>query len=434
MEFLNKGQSGILALLVLGVLAPMDAAGPVTLAVPGRSNANVSMAAEGSFVAIVWSAATPSGQTDIYSATSRNSGATFSSPARVNSRAGEASVNGEQAPRVALVRKGGVHEVAVIWTAKRTGSTALLAARSTDAGRTFSPSSPVPGTDAPGNRGWEAIGADETGRIHTVWLDHRRLAAQDSRVSALHHHGREDGAASMMSPKPNGIAMAQLSQLLFATLDGSPLPRALAEGVCYCCKTAIASGGAGRLYAAWRHVYPGNIRDIAFASSTDGGLSFAAPIRVSDDRWTIDGCPEDGPAIAVDGRGWVHVIWPTVLSEHGEPGKALFHAMSRDGRTFSTRERIPTVDVPRHPQLAIGRNGAVVVVWDEAGNGIRRIAAAHGVADESGHVRFQRQPWSASEPGVYPAIAATDNGLLAAWTTGSPTTSVIRVQKLERSF
>ena len=36
MELLNKGRSGTLVLLILGVLAPLDAAGPVTLAVPGR--------------------------------------------------------------------------------------------------------------------------------------------------------------------------------------------------------------------------------------------------------------------------------------------------------------------------------------------------------------------------------------------------------------
>ncbi len=434
MELLNVRRSGPLALLLFGVLVPANAAGPITLAVPGRSNANVSMAADGSLIAVVWSAATAAGETDIYAATSRDSGATFSSPTRVNSRAGEASVNGEQAPRVALVRRGGGLEMAVLWTAKHAAGTALLTARSTDAGRTFSPASPVPGTDAPGNRGWEAIGSDGTGRVHAVWLDHRRLAEQDSRVSAMHHHGRENGVASMMTPKPNGLAMAQLSQLYFATLDGSSPSRPVTESVCYCCKTAIASGGAGGLYLAWRHVYPGNIRDIAFTSSTDGGRTFAAPIRVSEDRWTIDGCPEDGPAMTVDRLGRVHVIWPTVLSEHGEPGKALFHAMSQDGRSFSARERIPTDGVPRHPQLAIGRDGAVVVVWDEGGDGMRRIASAYGVAEESGRLRFQRRPWSGSEPGVYPAIAATDNGLLAAWTTGPPATSVIRVRQFERSF
>ena len=187
-------------------------------------------------------------------------------------------------------------------------------------------------------------------------------------MSALHHHGREDGAASMMSPKPNGMAMAQLSQLLFATLDGSPLPRVRGGGRVLLLQDRHRVGRR-RQTVSWR----GGMSTPATSATSrsprrpTGGARFAAPTRVSDDRWTIDGCPEDGPTIAADGRGSVHVVWPTVLSEHGEPGKALFHAMSRDGRTFSTRERIPTVDVPRHPQLAIGRDGAVVVVWDEAG-------------------------------------------------------------------
>ena len=87
MELLNVRRSGPLALLLFGVLVPANAAGPITLAVPGRSNANVSMAADGSLIAVVWSAATAAGETDIYAATSRDSGATFFSPTRVNSRA-----------------------------------------------------------------------------------------------------------------------------------------------------------------------------------------------------------------------------------------------------------------------------------------------------------------------------------------------------------
>ena len=34
--------------------------------------------------------------------------------------------------------------------------------------------------------------------------------------------------------------------------------------VCFCCKTAIATAGE-HVYAAWRHIYPGSLRDIAVA-------------------------------------------------------------------------------------------------------------------------------------------------------------------------
>src|SRR5205085_10437805 len=107
------------------------------------------------------------------------------------------------------------------------------------------------------------------------------------------------------------VAMAQLSQLYVAPLDGSIAPIAVTGGVCYCCKTAIAASGTTSLYVAWRHVYPGNMRDIAFAASRDGGRTFSPPIRVSEDKWQLDGCPDDGPSMAVDTRRQIHGVWPS---------------------------------------------------------------------------------------------------------------------------
>ena len=91
------------------------------------------------------------------------------------------------------------------------------------------------------------------------------------------------------------------------------------------------------MYVAWRHVYPTNLRDIAVARSGDGGRTFSTPVRVSEDHWEIDACPEDGPSIAVTDDGVLHVAWPTMLQE-GVQKKAVFYASSTDGgRTFSPR-------------------------------------------------------------------------------------------------
>ncbi len=74
----------------------------VSLAVPGRSNATPSIAADGDFVTIAWGASTPAGATDVYNAVSRDGGRTFGPPVRVSDVDGEARLNGEQPPRVAL--------------------------------------------------------------------------------------------------------------------------------------------------------------------------------------------------------------------------------------------------------------------------------------------------------------------------------------------
>ena len=106
--------------------------------------------------------------------------------------------------------------------------------------------------------------------------------------------------------------MAQKSKLFFASLDGAAAPRAVTGGVCYCCKTALVSTSEA-VFAAWRHVYPGNLRDMAFTMSRDGGRTFAAPVRVSEDKWALEGCPDDGPAMAVDAQNRIHIVWPTLV-------------------------------------------------------------------------------------------------------------------------
>ena len=52
---------------------------------------------------VAWAARTKDGAMDIYAATSRDGGGSFRAPVRVNQVAGQASVSGEQPPRIALL-------------------------------------------------------------------------------------------------------------------------------------------------------------------------------------------------------------------------------------------------------------------------------------------------------------------------------------------
>lgn len=414
--------------------SPAPTAAPVaaatnTLAVAGRANANVSLASVGTTVAATWSAALPDGTTDVFAAVSRDGGVTFGAPVRVNQKPGDARVNGEQPARVTLAARGsGAPAITVIWTSKAQTGTVLQTSTSTDGGKTFTPSALVPGTDVAGNRGWEAIGADASGAVHAVWLDHRRMAAPDaSKAAAAHKHG--EGGGATMAAKPDGVAMAQQSDLYFDTITDAAAPRAITPGVCYCCKTAIAFGKPGQIFLAWRHVYPGNFRDMAFALSNDGGRTFSSPIRVSQDNWMLEGCPDDGPAMKVDAAGRIHITWPAVVSEKGTQTKAIFYAMSTDGKAFQPRVRIPTEGQANHPQLVLGANGALRLAWDEAASGSRRIVTGAGQIDASGKVAFTRTALE-GEVGVYPVLAATSAGTVVAWTTGAPDASTIKLVRL----
>jgi hypothetical protein len=378
-----------------------------TLGVPGRANASASVAATGATVAVVWAASAPDGATDVYAATSVDAARTFAAPVRVNDVAGDARISGEQPPRVALVaRRGQPPSIVVVWTTKGASGTKLLQSRSNDGGRTFAHAVVVPGGDAAGNRGWEAIAVDRDG-VDALWLDHREMTS---------HEGH-------MSP--------QQSKLYFAPLDGSAAARPLTAGVCYCCKTALATGPDGSLYAAWRHVYPGNLRDIAFTMSRDQGRQFTAPVRVSEDHWMLEGCPDDGPAIAVDRAGRVHVVWPTLVrGSDGEQGIALFRAMTADGIRFTSRQQIPTAGTPHHPQIAVRDDGTLALAWDESKSGTRQTVVVSATVDKAGTAAFGARTTLDGSPAIYPAIAATPDAVVVARTIGSPDNSMIEINRI----
>ena len=160
--------------------------------------------------------------------------------------------------------------------------------------------------------------------------------------------------------------------------------------------------------------------------SRDGGRSFSSPARISKDDWAINGCPDDGPAIAVDDGGVVHVAWPTVI-DAASPEGAIFYASTRDGRQFTPRVRIPTLGGPKpsHPQIAVDRRGRIFVAWDESVNSRRtaavrevRLQAARG--PEFGDIVMLSPNASA----MYPVLSATDKSLIAVWTTADETPHV----------
>lgn len=437
MRTLAAGALACAAVVGLLVRDMRGATTDTTLAVPARANAHVSLASSGTFLAAAWAATAPGGETDVFAATSRDGGRTFGSPVRVNSTPGDVRVNGEQPPRVALAARGGAvtPDVTVVWTTRGSAGTRLLWSSSRDGGRTFSVSAPVPDTDAPGNRGWEAVAAGPGGRMFTAWLDHRKLASQQAQAGHQHADNTQPGVrpqGQTPATPTDGAAMAQLSQLYVGSLDGSRPPQPVTAGVCYCCKTALAAGAGGALHVAWRHVYPGNMRDIAFSVSRDGGRTFAAPVRVSEDKWQIDGCPDDGPAMGVDAAGRVHLVWPSVVTERDGPVKVLFHAMTADGRQFTARQRIPTEGHAHHPQLSMAPDGTLMVLWDESGTGTRRIATAVGRVDAAGRATFARGA-ALNEIGSYPVVASVGAGRwVAMWTAGPPSSSTVKVVALPR--
>jgi hypothetical protein len=398
--------------------------GPVTLSVAGHASATPWIAADRDRVAVSWGAQAVGGGTDVYVAVSGDGGRAFGEPVRVNDRSGTARLGGEMAPRVAFAPAAGMAQDAapllqVLWTAVEDQRTSIHVARSEDGGRTFGAPRALEDEGAPGDRGWPALAADGQGAVHAVWLDHRGMAAQAG--AGHHHHGAGTGGAEEAAA---GVAMAQLSALYYAGAAGE---RELAKGVCYCCKTALVPGPGGALFAAWRHVYPGNLRDIAFTASADGGRTFAAPIRVSEDGWQLNGCPDDGPAMAVGGDGAVHIVWPTVVSEP-EPHKALFYA-TRDSGAFTPRARVsPERRNIAHPQIALSPGGDLVVLWDEMAGGRRQVFVSRKPADAAAF--SAPESISDGDAALYPVAVFAGGAFVVAWTDSGGDGSHVTVRRI----
>lgn len=392
-------RAAALSVAILGLcFASVSAQEPVkSVGIAGARNTGVGLAASGDDVVLTW-AAGKDGATNAYAAVSRDGGLSFAAPVRVNDVPGDARVSGEQAPRAVLGK-----DLAVVWLAGRGQDPQVRLARSTDGGRTFAPAGTAHAADLEGLRGWPSLASGTDGSLHAVWLD-GRLASP-----------RQDLFQATLSP------------------DGRRTEVTIAQDVCFCCKTSVAAGPRGATYVAFRNIYPTNLRDIAVAASADGGRSFGAPVRVSQDGWQIDGCPDDGPSIAVDAAGVVHVAWPTVLASTSD--KAIFYSYSTDGgRSFAPRMRVDDGPGSAHPQLALTPRG-VAIVWEQAGPAagvvVREIGSKAGAASWSPHLG----PASALGGGLmasYPAIASTPRALVVAWSRSTETGSDIELRRLAR--
>ena len=247
-------------------------------------------------------------------------------------------VHSEAPPKLAFAMDGSLYAVYLLGkdVGKRFPVSALRVVRSRDNGVTWS--SPVTVTDdtaAFGSHNFHALTTGPDGTVYVSWLDGRMGK------SAAYVTYSSDGGATWASNVRMSVGEA-----------------------CPCCRTALAAGAGGIVYAAWRAVLPDQVRDIVIARSRDHGATWSAPVRVHADDWKIDACPHAGPSVQLDAAGRLHVLWWTGK----ENAAGVYYAMSSDsGATFSdpvtvSRQATP---VPSHVQLALTDSGAVVAAWDE---------------------------------------------------------------------
>ncbi|MFN7988952.1 MAG: PKD domain-containing protein [Thermoanaerobaculia bacterium] len=136
--------------------------------------------------------------------------------------------------------------------------------------------------------------------------------------------------------------------------------------------SAVAVGPAGEVYVAWldEHVAPSGI---SLRKSTDGGASFGARVTVAslDELTMLTGGggvrANSFPSLAVDGAGRVHVSWAALPASPAADRADVFYSRSTDGgATFSAARRLnddATATTQAMPALAASPDGRVAVRW-----------------------------------------------------------------------
>lgn len=276
---------------------------------------------------LLYAAHNDEGKQNLFLAKTKNIGDSFSGSIPVNLEEGEVSAHGENGPKL---RNGKGRGMFAAWVGNRD----IKFARSMNFGKSFNASIRVNDDDGKASQSFFSMEVAPDGAIYIIWLDGRdRKSGKPGTSSVYIARSVDQGKSFEKNIKVSG-------------------------DICPCCRTALAFGDNGEIYASWRHVYDDNERIIVVATSLDGGKTWGEPVKVTNAGWKINGCAHSGPAMKFVG-GKLFISWYT-----GVNGKArLKFAHSADnGKSFQVSKDIngPVLDA-NHPDIVAIENEAWVV-------------------------------------------------------------------------
>lgn len=273
-------------------------------------------------------------------------------------------------------------------------------ARSTDDGRTFSPSFMPHDDRARAEHGFASLFQMPGAGLGLVWLDGRAMAKSNGHDS----HAEPSGAMSVR---------AAVYDRSGARVSEGPVDLR----VCECCPTAAAVTSDGPI-VAYRDRSDDEIRDIYISRFVNG--KWTQPSPVHRDNWKIAACPVNGPALSADGRR-VAIAWFTA---QGDTGHAFAAFSSDAGATFGEPIRLDE-------QAALGRvdvqlldDGSAVATWIEAGAGSAQLEGRRVERSGTKSAPFAIAGMAASRASGYPRMARSGDEVVFAWTEAGDTSRV----------
>jgi hypothetical protein len=197
------------------------------------------------------------------------------------------------------------------------------------------------------------------------------------------------------------------SALYFATTSGGAgfeQERRIQQPCCQCCRTDLYVDKKANIHILYRGIINDSIRDMVHTVSEDGGRTFDAAQRISNDNWVINACPHTGPSMAENERG-LHFAWYT-----GGRHKGSFYTHSASSsKTYEARDSISQRG--SHPQLSALSNGELLVVWDETFPVAGKLFSRIGIQKRSPEGKTLESAYIAADSlrVTYPVVAETKN-------------------------
>ena len=261
-------------------------------------------------------------------------GKTFSAPVLVNKESQPIKMSGENRPGIAVDRSGRIY---VIYAAEGAQPVTVYFSVSTDNGQSFSTPSPLSDKATEANSFQGRLVLNQSGQPYVFWHDERDRS-----------DWRQPG-----------------NTIYYTTINGQKrlnfAARKLSDNLCECCHIAVAFDKDEQAVLFARFIYPGGIRDHGLIrTATDGKEAFSS--RVTYDQWSIEACPEHGPAISISNDGRYHIAWFT----QGSVRQGLFYANSTDkGEHFSKPMPFGAVEkLPSHPDV-MAQGKYIFLTWTE---------------------------------------------------------------------
>lgn len=342
------------------------------------------------------------GSIQLFHCGSDGSGGSWSQPVAIPmAHAPAASHHRGNDPQVAV---SGNHILA-IWTAKGGGpfgSGPIGVSLSSDGGKTWRPGrAPAVASEGEEKTGYRfpATAAGPDG-FHLVWI-HAAGTERSLRHSRLGFQSQAWSAPGVIDPV-----------------------------ICACCWNVLKVDASGTLWVLYRDDEP---RDLAVASSGDGGRTWSLRGSVGQFKWKFVGCPHVGGGLGFPGaaKSASEFLVSSVWTGHTAAGAAFALASRDGGKTWPQRVELTSGGAAgRHTDAAALSENHAAAVWDQV-----------SPDGPSVHVRFTgdggttwSEPRRLSRPGrnsTYPRLIAGHQRYLVFWTEkDSSKQSFLRMEEI----